>query len=182
MFRPTPPLLPVLALAALAVVPAPLAAADAVTPTPAFHARHLGEAKSPPATLDQVAWLAGHWVGEGLGGVSEEMWSPPAGGAMMGNYRLLKDGAPVFYEFLLLVEENGTLILKLKHFHPDLTGWEEKADFVDFPLVAIEGDTIHFDGLSYQRLPDGSLRIYLLLRDRDSGAVREELFTLRRAG
>ena len=49
-------------------------------------------------------------------------------------------------------------------------------------FVAIEGATIHFDGLTYQRLPDGSLRIYLLLRDRDSGAVREELFTLRRGG
>lgn len=179
MSRPTIHLLSAALLTALAVAP-PLAAAE---PTqPAFHARRLGEAKSPPATLDQVAWLAGHWIGEGLGGVSEEMWSPPAGGAMMGNYRLLRDGAPVFYEFLLLVEENDTLILKLKHFDPDLAGWEEKADFVDFPLVAIEADAIHFDGLTYERQADGSMRIYLLLHGRDTGTVREEVFTLRRAG
>jgi hypothetical protein len=170
------------ALVAIPALPHPLAAAETPDPAPAFHARRLGEAKSPPATLDQVAWLAGHWVGEGLGGVSEELWSPPAGGAMMGTYRLLKDGAPVFYEFLLLAEENGTLILKLKHFNPDLTGWEEKADFVDFPLVAIEADAVHFDGLTYERQPDGSLRVYLLLRNRETGAVREELFTMRRAG
>lgn len=146
-----------------------------------FHARKLGEAKSPPATLEAAAWLAGHWVGEGLGGVSEEIWSPPAGGAMMGAYRLLSDGKPVFYEFLLLVEENGSLILKLKHFHPDLTGWEEKRDFVDFPLVAVEPGAVHFDGLSFARHADGTLGIYLLLRDRASGAEREETFRLRRA-
>lgn len=180
MTQPTNQRLSIVALVVAALIPAPLAAGE--EPAPAFHARRLGEAKSPPATLDQVAWLAGHWVGEGLGGVSEELWSPPAGGAMMGTYRLLKDGAPVFYELLLLVEENGTLILKLKHFDPDLTGWEEKADFVDFPLVAIEADAVHFDGLTYERQPDASLKVYLLLRSRETGAVREELFTLRRAG
>lgn len=178
MIRPTIQRLSAVALAAAALMPFPLVAGE--EPAPAFHARRLGEAKSPPATLDQIAWLAGHWIGEGLGGFSEELWSPPAGGAMMGSYRLLKDGAPVFYEFLLLVEENGTLILKLKHFNPDLTGWEEKADFVDFPLVAIEGDTAHFDGLTYERQSDGSLKVYLLLRSRETGEVREELFTMRR--
>lgn len=147
----------------------------------AFHARRLGEAKSPPATLAAISWLAGRWVGEGLGGESEEIWSPPAGGAMMGTYRLLREGRPVFYEFLLLVEENGSLNLKLKHFHPDLTGWEEKGDFVDFPLVAIEGDDVHFDGLTFDRQPDGGLDIYLLLRGPD-GALREERFRMRRGG
>jgi hypothetical protein len=116
-----------------------------------------------------------------LGGVSEEIWSPPAGGAMMGTYRLLKDGKPLFYEFLLLVEEGGTLNLKLKHFNPDLTGWEEKGDFVDFPLVALEERAAHFDGLTFERQPDGTLHIYLLLRGKD-GAVREEAFRMRRDG
>lgn len=97
------------ALAAL-LLPVPIAAAEASAP--AFHARRPGDAQSPPATIDRVAWLAGRWVGDGLGGVSEETWSPPAGGAMMGTYRLLKDGAPAFHEMFLLVEENGSLILK----------------------------------------------------------------------
>lgn len=159
------------------VAPIP-AAGEAPAP---LHARRLGDAVSPPATLGAVDWLAGRWIGEGLGGVSEEMWAPPAGGAMVGTYRLLRDGKPVFYEFLLLVEEKGSLILKLKHFHPDLTGWEEKGDFVDFPLVAVEKEAVHFDGLTFERQGDGTLHIYLLLRDRASGAVREELFRMRRA-
>ena len=106
---------------------------------PAFHARRLGEAKSPPATLESMAWLAGRWTGEGLGGVSEEIWSPPAGGAMIGTYRLLKVGKPLFYEFLLLVEENGSLNLKLKHFNPDLTGYvTNRATNALFDLIGKE--------------------------------------------
>lgn len=46
---------------------------------------------SPPATIADMAWLAGHWKGDGLGGRSEETWSPPEGGVMLGTYRHLKD-------------------------------------------------------------------------------------------
>jgi hypothetical protein len=144
-----------------------------------FHARRLGDRPSPPATLADMAWLEGHWVGEGLGGVSEEIWSPARGGTMMGMYRLLKDGKPVFYEFLMLVEENGTLAMKLKHFNPDFSGWEEKTGFVTFKLVAVEPRAVHFSGLSFHREGDDELRIYLRLRDKD-GKTREELFKMRR--
>jgi len=144
-----------------------------------FHARRLGDKPSPPASLAAVAWLEGHWLGEGLGGVSEEVWSPPRGGVMMGMYRSLKQDQPSFYEFLLLVEENGTLVMKLKHFNPDFSAWEEKAAFTSFKLVAVEEKAVHFDGLSFIREGD-TLKIYLLLRDR-SGQVREEEFRLRRS-
>src|SRR5687768_8740792 len=77
---------------------------------------------SPPATLQDMAWFTGRWTGNGLGGETEESWSAPAGGAMMGMFRLVKDGKVVFYEFLTLVEREGSLVLKLKHFNPDLTG------------------------------------------------------------
>ena len=145
-----------------------------------LHARRLGNATPPPATLASMSWLQGRWIGEGLGGVSEEIWSPAAGGGMMGAYRLLKDGKPVFYEFLMLVEENGSLALKLKHFNPDFSGWEEKVGHVTFKLVAIEDRAVHFDGLSFIRDGDDGLRIYLLLKDKE-GKVREELFKMRRA-
>jgi hypothetical protein len=145
------------------------------------HTRQLGDQASPPATLSDIAWLQGHWTGEGLGGVSEEIWSPANGGVMMGMYRLLKDGKPVFYEFLMLVEENGTLAMKLKHFNPDFSGWEEKTGFVTFKLVAVEPRAVHFSGLSFYREGDNELRIYLRLRDKD-GKTREELFRMKRAG
>ena len=145
-----------------------------------FHARRLGDQPSPPAKLAEIAWLQGRWIGDGLGGLNEEVWSPPRGGVMMGMYRLLKEDKPVFYEFLTIVEENGTLAMRLKHFNPDFTGWEEKAGFVTFKLVAVEPRAVHFNGLSFVRESDDELRIYLILKDKE-GKSREELFKMRRA-
>jgi hypothetical protein len=149
-------------------------------PAPQFHARRLGDQPSPAATLSVMAWLAGAWEGEGLGGVSEEIWSEPRGGVMMGMYRSLKQDQPVFYEFLMIVEEKGTVVLKLKHFNPDFSGWEDKGAFVSFRLAKVEARAVHFDGLSFIREGDDSLRIYLLLRDSKTGQVREEEFRMRR--
>lgn len=133
----------------------------------------------PEATLDDVRWLAGEWTGTGLGGAVDESWSAPAGGAMMGMFRLLVDGKPSFYEFFTLVEEDGSLALKLKHFNPDMTGWEEKDGFVTFRLARLEADTAWFGGLTYRRAAADRLEIFLALRDR-SGTVREETFVLQR--
>jgi hypothetical protein len=136
-------------------------------------------AKPPAATLADMAWLAGHWTGEALGGVSEEIWSAPGAGAMMGMYRLIKNGKPVFYELLTIVEENGSLALRLKHFHPNLTGWEEKDKTVDFPLVALEKGAVHFEGMSFHPREDGTLVVYLAIGQKD-GSVREEAFPYKR--
>ena len=57
--------------------------------------------QSPAATIADMAWLAGHWIGGGLGGLTEEVWSPPRNGVMMGMFRLVRDGKPIFYELLI---------------------------------------------------------------------------------
>jgi hypothetical protein len=138
------------------------------------------EMKSPPATLEQMRWFAGHWTGPGLGGFTEETWTAPAAGAMLGMFRLIKDGKPVFYEFLTLVEHDGSLLLRLKHFNPDLTGWEEKADSVKFRLLRTGPDEIAFDGLTFRREGADKLRIFLAIRNRTDGSIREEMFELTR--
>lgn len=134
---------------------------------------------APQAKIEQLAWMAGHWIGEGLGGVCEEVWSPAADGAMMGMFRLIREGKVVFYEFQTLVEQDGSLVLKLKHFHPDLVGWEEKDGMVRFPLVHVEKDAVWFRGLTYRKDSDGTLSIFLRLRGKD-GVVQEVPFSLRR--
>jgi len=138
------------------------------------------EVPSPPATLQDMSWFAGAWTGAGLGGTCEEAWSQPAAGAMMGMFRLVKDGKVVFYEFLTLVEHEGSLLLKLKHFNPDLTGWEEKADFVKFRLLKVEPEAVYFQGLTFKRVGADKLEIFLAIRDRKDGTVREEKFEMTR--
>jgi hypothetical protein len=93
------------------------------------------EAGSPKASLSDISWLAGHWRGEGMGGIIEEVWSAPLAGSMMGSFKFVEDGKVKFYELELIIEENETLILRIKHFHANLKGWEEKDETVDFKLV-----------------------------------------------
>lgn len=134
--------------------------------------------KPAAATIADMAWLAGHWTGDDLGGRSEEMWTAPHDGVMLGMYRLIRDGKPVFYELLTISEHEGSLLLRLKHFNPDLTGWEEKSETVDFPFVAKTDGRLQFAGLTF--MPDGDrLTIYLAIRGRD-GAIREEVFRMTR--
>ena len=127
-------------------------------------------ATSPPANITDVAWLAGYWIGEGLGGVSIETWSPPQGDRMYGTFTLTKEAGVVFSEAMLLVEEKGSLLLKVKHFNPDFTGWEEKDDFVSFPLVGMGDNEAFFSGLTFRRNGD-ALSVFLVL---SSGGERTE--------
>ncbi|MBT8471281.1 MAG: hypothetical protein HKN14_00705 [Marinicaulis sp.] len=107
-------------------------------------------ALSPPAKIEQLAWLEGHWVGEGLGGAAEEIIAPASGGQMMGMFRHSKaDGSLNFYEFYVFAEVGETITLKIKHFTPEFVGWEEKADYDEFPLIAVDDNTVYFDGLTF---------------------------------
>ena len=138
--------------------------------------------KSPPATIADMQWYAGRWTGSGLGGVNEEIWSPPSSGTMMGMYRMTKDGKAMFYELLLIAEEDGSLAVKLKHFHPDLRGWEERDKSLRFPLVAKRDGRVYFDGMTFERLGADRVKVYLAIEDHKSnGPAREETFEYSRA-
>ena len=137
-------------------------------------------APRPAATIADWAWIAGRWQGDGMGGSVEESWTEPAGGSMLGYFRLVRAGKPVFYEILTVIEIEGSLEMRLKHVNPDMTGWEEKADFVTFKLAKLEPDAVHFNGLTFRRTGPDRLEIYLALRNRADGTVREEKFTMSR--
>jgi hypothetical protein len=137
-------------------------------------------APRPPARVADLAWLAGRWVGEGLGGNVEEAWSAPDAGAMVGYFRLVKDGKTVFYELMTLLEVEGSVEMRLKHANPDMTGWEEKNDFVTFRLVKHDPTGAYFSGLTFRRVNDDLIEGYLALRNRTDKSVREEKFVYRR--
>jgi hypothetical protein len=176
------------ALLAVVTFPSPGAAqvpsaAETSVETPSPNTIRLkADLPRPAATLDAVAWLAGGtWRGDGLGGETEESWSSPAAGAMMGMFRLVKPGAEgrkavAFYEFLTFVEQQGGLVLKLKHFNADLTGWEEKDGFVTFRLARVTPDAVYFDGLTFRKEGPDKMTIFLALRDRATNTVSEAVF------
>ena len=120
---------------------------------------------SPPAKINDVAWIAGHWQGEAFGGVVEERWAPPMGGAMMGSFRLVNDGKVSFYELEVIYEKDNSLMLSLKHFHADVKGWEEKDVTVDFPLVKIEDNRAYFEGFTIELEDKDHLNMYVVISD-----------------
>ncbi len=135
--------------------------------------------RSPKATVEEVTWISGHWRGSALGGVAEEVWSKPAGGAMMGMFRLIKDPQVAFYELLTISEEDGSLILRLKHFHNDLRGWEEKDEAVSFRLVRLGTQEAYFDGMTFRKQGDGELQVFVGQRAKD-GSRSELVFQYHR--
>ena len=132
----------------------------------------------PAATLDDVAWLVGNWSGEAFGASFEEHWNPPSAGSMIGFFKLLDGDDVSFYELLLLVEEEGSLALKVKHFNPDFSAWEEKEDYVTFRYIMSDGDAVHFSGISFYRIDEDNMVGYIVFRSGDE--VREEKLVYRR--
>ena len=121
--------------------------------------------ESPAATLKDVAWIAGHWQGEALGGITEEVWTAPLGKSMMGSFKLVVDEVVQFYELCTITEENESLLLRIKHFDKDLKGWEEKDQSIEFPLVKIEKNKVYFDGLTFEKINEDELNIYVIFKD-----------------
>jgi hypothetical protein len=139
----------------------------------------LASAQAPKATIQDVAWLEGHWQGTALGGLADEYWSGAMAGSMMGMFRLVKDDKVTFYELFRIAEENGSLVLRLKHFHPDMKGWEEKDFTVNFPLLKIAKDEVWFDGMTFKRTGPDSLDVIVLIGKKGE-APREVKFAYQR--
>jgi hypothetical protein len=135
--------------------------------------------ESPDATIDQVAWIQGNWAGEAFGGTVEEVWNPPSAGSMMGMFKSEKDGVVNFYELMIIAEQDNTLIMKLKHFNEDLTGWEEKEETVDFPLVKLEPKAAYFDGLTFEKISEEEMHVYVVV-GMEEGKKQEMKFVYKR--
>ena len=128
----------------------------------------LGEGEErPAATLEAASFLVGNWVGTAFGERAEESWSEPTGGTMVGTFKLFDGDEPAMYEIMLLSVEDGTLSLKVKHFNPDFTAWEDKPDYVNFRLVAFSEGELHFGGLSFYRRDDDRLDGFIVMRSGD---------------
>lgn len=63
----------------------------------------------PPATIDQMTWLQGCWIQTKPNGAVEELWMAPGGGTMLGLGRTVRDGKLRDYEFVRIVEADGSL-------------------------------------------------------------------------
>ena len=132
-------------------------------------------ATSPRAGLEQVSWIQGQWRGEAFRGIAEEIWSAPEGESMMFVFRLIVDGKIAFYEIGGIRLVDNTLLLQLKHFNSDFTGWEEKDQTIDFKLVKIEANKVYFDQLTFESISENEMNVYVVV-GHDDGSQEEVKF------
>ncbi|MFV1987574.1 MAG: DUF6265 family protein [Gemmatimonadota bacterium] len=125
-------------LAVLAVMVVTSSATTAVRP-----------AEPAGPSLDDLAWIAGHWGGQAFGGRVEEAWFSPAGRSMSGSFRLIQDGLAVMYELLLLEQDDdGEIYYRFKHVSRGWEPWEETR--LEYRLTELEGRKATFRPTSAQ--------------------------------
>lgn len=76
------------------------------------HAEDIPMPAAATASIADMAWLAGAWIGtRSTGSTNEERWSPPLGGAMLAVSRSVNTSGKMFaFEYLRIVERDGGLI------------------------------------------------------------------------
>lgn len=122
------------------------------------------------------SWIIGAWEGPGFDGRFEEVWAEPdENGQLMGMFRYTdKAGAVQFYEFWILSEDG----MKLRHFNPDFTAWEEKDEWVTFEMKEYDDRNIYMKGLSYEQMGEDQMKISLTLKEGDN--IQTHVFNLTR--
>lgn len=135
----------------------------------------------PPATVSQLEWLVGQWIGDGIEDAPAlESWLPPTGGTMVGTFvQQNGDGSIMFTEHMYLTEHDGSLEIRLKHFNADLTGWEDKDGMVRFRLIALEDCAAYFSALTYRCDGDGGLLVAVRMKS-EQPEPQELVFRFRR--
>lgn len=144
-----------------------------------FAAATLASAQPQRVTIENAAWLEGRWAGEGFGGQLEEIWMAPAGGQMVGHFRMTQNGEPSFYEFLLIEEHDGGLRYRVKHFNPDMVGWEERDGFHEFPWISASEGELRFEGITIRRI-DAQTSDHIITTRAADGSVTEHVLRYRR--
>ena len=156
-----------------------IALAALLLSTSTLFAQSPAPAPSPPAKIEAMAWLAGYWEGEGMGGRIEDIWMPPRDGVILGAFRLTKPDGKGFYELFSIEEHESSLRFVVKHFHPNWVGWEEKDQALKMPLKRISESEASFGGVVFRREAPDALTVDLTMRMRD-GTTRTEVLRFRR--
>ncbi len=112
---------------------------------------------SAPEPVNPVAWLEGHWVGDGFGGKAEEVWLAPADGTMSCIFRLMHGGKVTMYELVTIVPKGDEWVMRLKHFHADMRGWEERDESLEWMHEALGDREARFGPVTYSLSEDDVL-------------------------
>jgi hypothetical protein len=127
------------------------------------------------AAIAGVAWVGGTWASEPAtpgGATTEERWTPAAGGAMIGISRTIRGTTMSAFEFLCIVERDGSLVYNAMP--------NGRAPATEFVLTNLTPESATFENpshdypkvIKYMRRADGSLETAI------SGAANQRVVTV----
>ena len=127
------------------------------------------------ASIGDVAWISGTWLSEpanAASSVTEERWTPPSGGAIIGTSRTMRGTGMLAYEFLCITQRDGSLVYNAMP--------QGRAPATEFVLTTITKDSATFENpahdypkaIKYSLRPDGSLETAI------SGAANQRVVTV----
>jgi hypothetical protein len=110
----------------------------------------------PAARTDQMAWLAGQWRGEGPPTDRIDAFVlPPASGGMVGVFRRVRGGQVTTHAIAYVVEESGSLVLRVKLFDSALRGRGSQDAPRPQALESITPTSVRFEKASVTRRDAG---------------------------
>ena len=135
-----------------------------------------GPSNRAPATIAQVAWISGVWIGTAKETTVEERWTPTSGGSMLGMGRTLRGSVMGSFEFLCIAERGGSLVYSAMP--------NGRSPATHFTLTAVTADAATFENpahdypkiVRYAKRPDGSLETTIS----GEGGQRPQTFVLKR--
>jgi hypothetical protein len=100
----------------------------------------LGVAEPEPVRTAHLGFLSGHWVEEGPGGWTEERWSKPRGGVMLGTGLSGKGERATSFEFMRIADGQGG---------PVFWGSPGGKPAVAFPLAGYRPNAVRFENAKH---------------------------------
>jgi len=100
-------------------------------------------------------------------------------GIMLATYRHVSEEKNNFFELISISEnKDGSLVMKLRHFNPDLTAWEDEEGQLVWEMKAISDSSVTFGPCTYTLTEPNKMEISLIMNN--DGKVETELFTFLR--
>lgn len=129
-----------------------------------------------PATLADIDWIVGAWEGPLGDNRQEHIAYPAVQGQIPGFVRgWTADDTITFYEINAFAEVEGSLEFRVKHFTPELAGWEPQTEFVRHRLVAKTDNALYFHGITFVRTGPDRHTVYYRIPD---GERADEIITV----
>jgi hypothetical protein len=115
-----------------------------------------------------LAWLEGSWRGTGESEWSEETWTAPHAGAILGMFRLVVEGEVKFYEILTIRQEETGLFLRIRHFDATLRPWETNVE----GAIVFRARTVNAEGATFESATDKARELVFARKGKDAYEVR----------